>query len=349
MKRLIIILLLISTTVVGVSAQTSTRRQYVGPFTNARITNFIKKIDKYGDELLFVSGSNPAYYYARSDDREYFFAGEMLEDNILLSGDLMIFTPYGWTEQIGYFNEHGTHEVGCEFHHSYFSNEYPEMIFRTTKQTKIWNITDESAMYGLIEGVKKIEFDDEDFPKSVKPLPLNLTPKIFTKDYCIKKRREQYSKASLVTSSKPKQLTDKGKLVTFATIAAAIGLAAKAFSDDRGSSSSSSSSSSPSNKYSMSNVEIVDWGTLGSLAYSHAMVVLRNKNNYDVNVSVGLYQGKWGNGSIVYSSYENTDRIPGVSDEFSKSIRVKANSMRTVYLRGVSRGRPTHIQISSVR
>lgn len=101
--------------------------------------------------------------------------------------------------------------------------------------------------------------------------------------------------------------------------------------------------------YSMSNVEIVDWGVMGSLAYSHAKVVLRNKNNYDVDVYVSLYQGKWGAGSITYGQYENSDRISDVSDEFSERIRVKANAMRTVYLRGKSRGKPNYIQISSVR
>ena len=100
---------------------------------------------------------------------------------------------------------------------------------------------------------------------------------------------------------------------------------------------------------SMNNVEIVDWWTFNWLAISHAKVQLRNKNNYDVNVTVGLYQGKWSNGKIIYNGREQSDYIPGVSDDYSTTIRVKANSIRTVYLKADSRGRPTNIRISSVR
>ena len=76
---------------------------------------------------------------------------------------------------------------------------------------------------------------------------------------------------------------------------------------------------------------------------------IRVEKSSFVFVSISLYQGSWSLGSIVYSTYEKTDNIPGVSDEYSKSIRVKANSKRSVYLRADHRGRPTHIRISSVR
>lgn len=100
---------------------------------------------------------------------------------------------------------------------------------------------------------------------------------------------------------------------------------------------------------SMNNVELVDGWTLGFMAISHAKVQIRNRNNYDVSVRIGLYQGSWSDGEIIYSDGEQSDYIPGVSDRYSKSIIVKANSIRTVYLRGDSRGRPTNIRITSVR
>ena len=100
---------------------------------------------------------------------------------------------------------------------------------------------------------------------------------------------------------------------------------------------------------SMKNVELVDGWTLGILAISHAKVQIRNRNNYDVSVRIGLYQGSWSDGEIIYSDGERSDYIPGVSDSYSKSIIVKANSIRTVYLRGESTGRPSNIRITSVR
>ena len=101
--------------------------------------------------------------------------------------------------------------------------------------------------------------------------------------------------------------------------------------------------------YSKSNVEIVNWATYNWLAAAHAEVELRNKNNYDVIVNVSLYQGSWSEGRIIYSDLTKGDRIPGVSDEYSSDIRVKANSIRRVCLRADHSGRPTHIRISSVR
>lgn len=208
-------------------------------------------------------------------------------------------------------------------------------------------------MYEIIDQLKHIEFDDEeDYPKYIKPLPNNLSPRIFTKSYCVERHNKLTQSRSLVTSSKPKGLTTAGKLFTAATLFAAVGLAAKAFSDDSrssfSSSSSSSSASTPTDLYSKGNVEIVSWGTLGALALSHAKVDLRNKNNYDVNVTISLYQDGWSLGEIIYSEYENSDRIPGVSDNYSTTIRVKANSIRSVYLKADHRGRPTHIRINSV-
>ena len=101
--------------------------------------------------------------------------------------------------------------------------------------------------------------------------------------------------------------------------------------------------------YSKSNVEIVNWATYNWLAAAHAEVELRNKNNYDVIVNVSLYQGSWSEGRIIYTDLTKGDRIPGVSDEYSSDIRVKANSIRRVCLRADHSGRPTHIRISSVR
>ena len=100
---------------------------------------------------------------------------------------------------------------------------------------------------------------------------------------------------------------------------------------------------------SMSGVELVDAGSLGSWSFSHAKVQIRNKNNYDVIVRIGLYQGSWSDGRIVYYDREWSDSYPGVSDDNSSSIRVKANSIRTVYLRADHRGRPTNVRITSVR
>ena len=100
--------------------------------------------------------------------------------------------------------------------------------------------------------------------------------------------------------------------------------------------------------YEYSNVEIVNWATFNWLSAAEAEVSIRNKNNYDVDVIIELYRGKWDEGRITYTDLHRGDRIPGVSDERSTTIRVKANSMRKVYLSSGGSGRPTAIRISSV-
>lgn len=326
------------------------QRKCCGPFTNAKLTNAIKVRDSDGEYNYFYTGSNPAYYYDRQSNKEYFFAGEMFEDNQLLCGNLKIFTPYGWSESVGSYEADGTHVVGFSVTHDYFTNQYPELAYKSKKYgNKYFDITDEAAMYRILEELRAFEFDDEDYPKSVKPLPANLSPRVLTKSYCVNLRNASRQSKPLVTSAKPKQMTTAGKLFTFATLLAAVGIAAKAISDDNSSSSSSASSEPPTSVYSKGNVEIVNWGTLGSLAISHAQVDLRNKNNYDVVVTIGLYQGSWSLGEIIYSDYEKSDYISGVSDRWSTSIRIKANSMRSVYLKAEHRGRPTAIRINSVQ
>ena len=96
-------------------------------------------------------------------------------------------------------------------------------------------------------------------------------------------------------------------------------------------------------------VEIVRAGTFGPLAVSHAQVKLRNRNSYDVDVRIQLYQnGQWRDASISYSE-QGTDRIDGVSDDNSEAIRVKANSMRSVNLTGkFGGGRPDAFRIVDV-
>lgn len=331
------------------SPEMNQNRKWVGPFTNLNI-KFIKGLDEDGEESFYVSGDNPAYIHIKGHEREYYFAGEMFDDNSMLCGDLKIYSPYGWIEQFGTFDNSGMHTVGIEIKHDYFINSHPQLIYKTRTERKCFDIISENSMYEIIDDLKKLEFEDK--PKNIKPLSSSAKPRIYTKDYCIKIQKEKNGYSNFVTPPQPKRLTSGGKLLTAVAFLAAVGLAAKAISDDSKGSSSSSKSSSvsqPTNLYSLGNVEIVNWGTLGSLAISHAKVDLRNKNNYDVDVTISLYQDSWSLGSIVYSDYENSDRVTGVSDNYSRTIRVKANSMRSVYLRADHRGRPTHIRINSVR
>ena len=149
-----------------------------------------------------------------------------------------------------------------------------------------------------------------------------------------------------------KQSSNSGLLAGAALLGGAIYLLKKAF--DGSSSSSSSGKSEESNpssmaRHSYSNVEIVSWGTYGSLAYSHASVTLRNKNNYDVDVTIQMHQGSWYDGKIIYENYGGSERIEGLQDEFRTTIRVKANSIRKVALRSDGgRGRPDYIRIKNV-
>lgn len=150
------------------------------------------------------------------------------------------------------------------------------------------------------------------------------------------------------SSSKSNSSVSAGEaLLTLGAIAAAGAGVISALSGNS-SSSSSSSNSTVNSVYSLNNVEIVDWWTMGSLALSHAKVQIRNKNNYDVIVHIDFYQKKWYVGRIIYSDYERSDRLPGVSDEFKEDIKVPANSIRTVYLKTSGSGRPTHVRILSV-
>lgn len=98
----------------------------------------------------------------------------------------------------------------------------------------------------------------------------------------------------------------------------------------------------------MKNVEIIESYTFGAIAYEHAQIKLRNKNNYDVIVSIELKQGDEWRSCIL--SPDTSDMIGYSSSErYQKYFTVKANSMRTVSLKGDGYGRPSKIRIANVK
>lgn len=100
--------------------------------------------------------------------------------------------------------------------------------------------------------------------------------------------------------------------------------------------------------YERDGVEIVNAMTFGPLAVAHAQLKLRNRNNYDVDVKIKMYQGGWRDTRITYA-HSGTDYISGVDDNVSSTIRIKANSIRSVNLCGKQYGgRPTGFRISAV-
>lgn len=327
----------------------ATEAQFLSPFAGHLNVKMQRVLDEWDEEGYYVSGTNPAYYFNNNLQHEYYFAGEFVDkdDPDLLCGDLKTFYSWGFTEDIGIFKGNRIWDGIQAFHH-YFDNSFARKIVYLRDRSQGGDITyiakNDAEFYSIIWEYKKKYFGTA-IPKSIQPLPENLTPRQFTRNYC----NQWWASQNKNNVPKSSGMTNAGKAVALGTFLAAVGIAANLISGSSSSSSSSSTASVPSSVYSMSNVEIVDWGTLGSLAISHAMVQLRNKNNYDVNVTVGLYQGSWSCGKIIYSDGERSDYISGVSDNYSTSIRVKANSMRKVYLRADSRGRPTHIRISSVR
>lgn len=123
--------------------------------------------------------------------------------------------------------------------------------------------------------------------------------------------------------------------------AAIIGGLIYALSGGDDDSSSSSSNSTPQYNMSENNVSIISWGTYGSLAYPHASATIRNKNNYDVIVSIKIKQGSWKNSSL----HSEMSDMSGYdySENYNEEFKIKANSVRKVALRGDGSGRPTDI------
>lgn len=98
------------------------------------------------------------------------------------------------------------------------------------------------------------------------------------------------------------------------------------------------------------NVEIINYYTFGPLAVEHAQIEIRNKNNYDVIVSIELKQNDVWNPCQLYSGTGKTDMDGySYSEDFSEYFKVKANSIRLVGLVSNKRGRPTDVRIKSVR
>lgn len=123
--------------------------------------------------------------------------------------------------------------------------------------------------------------------------------------------------------------------------AAIIGGLIYALSGDDDDDSSSISNSTPQYNMSKNNVSIISWGTYGSLAYPHASATIRNKNNYDVIVSIKVKQGSWKNSSL----HSEMSDMSGYdySENYNEEFKIKANSVRKVALRGDGSGRPTDI------
>jgi hypothetical protein len=122
-------------------------------------------------------------------------------------------------------------------------------------------------------------------------------------------------------------------------------------SSSSGSSSNSSSSSSSSSDYapqSMNGVEIISSSSYGSLAYEHAAVTLRNKNNYDVIVSIELKQNDEWESSILITDKSDMNGY-NYSEDYNYLYTVKANSIRNVSLRGEGSGRPSSTRLSYVK
>lgn len=124
----------------------------------------------------------------------------------------------------------------------------------------------------------------------------------------------------------------------------------KAFSgDDNSSENSYSQSNEDYAPQSMNGVEIVKTYTYGALAYEHAKVQLRNKNNYDVIVSIELKQNGVWEKSTLSPDTSDWDGYNYSEEKYEKTFKIKANSIRTVGLRGNGSGRPTNVRISYVR
>lgn len=118
------------------------------------------------------------------------------------------------------------------------------------------------------------------------------------------------------------------------------------------SSSNSSNSSTPDYApQSMNGVEIVETYTLGSLAVEHAALKIRNKNNYDVLVTIELKQkGAWQSCHIFKSSNYTDNSGYGYDNSEWETFKIKANSIRSVGLIGKDYGgRPTNVRIISAK
>ena len=246
-------------------------------------------------------------------------------------------------EYIGYFRDN---QLYTGYYFQYYSDE-PEVTgysyFENGEFKRTWKVKQ-----GELFATKKAIEDYGRRNEGVTPLSQSYGSKFYNYSGRMSDSYGYDQKAATAKSSS--SVGAMTGLAALAAIGAAIWGVAKSIDDAEAKAydNKQRKAAQESNR-SMSNVEIVDWWTLGSLAISHAKVQLRNKNNYDVNVTVGLYQGKWSDGKIIYNGSEQSDYISGVSDNYSTTIRVKANSIRTVYLKADSRGRPTNIRISSVR
>ena len=146
-----------------------------------------------------------------------------------------------------------------------------------------------------------------------------------------------------------------GKLLATAAILGGAYYIVKNFlsgDDDSSSGNNSSIESSAQSKtcYSLQNVEIVDAGSFGALAFAHAQISVRNRNNYDVDVIIQVkLDGAWRDTMISYEE-RGSDRISGVDDQGGQKIRVKANSIRKINLRAKSgHGCPDDVRIVSVQ
>ena len=116
--------------------------------------------------------------------------------------------------------------------------------------------------------------------------------------------------------------------------AGAIYSAIKYFDSNSSNTSNSNSSSNSYDDYApqtMQGVEIVETYTLGSLAVEHAAIKIRNKNNYDVLVSIELKQkGVWRDCHIFKSSRYTDNSGYGYDPEIKYSA---ANIQRVDMIR----------------
>jgi len=315
----------------------------------------------YGQQLrpnTNYTNSNPYYYYNQKAllPYEVYYIGHTNSRGKYDGwGQARNIDAIGIYEEIGEFKD-GWLESGVRLHY-YQDAEDNHMCVRKNGDDEDWIYVKFSD---IIKAKKEIE--QRGIRRGYTPLSDNYQSKVRT-DYLSRnsdygftgKNNQEYLRSSSSTS------LSQSKMAAFvaAAVAAAYGIIKGGEAIDRTIENTKLANERAKEEQrnriereapkSMSGVEIVDAGSLGTLSYSHAKVQLRNKNSYEVVVRVGLYQGSWSDGRIVYYENEWSDHYSGVSDDNSTSIRVKANSIRTVYLRGEHRGRPTNVRITSVR
>lgn len=291
--------------------------------------------------------SNP--YYLNFDNKEVYWVGKVTNGTMSGTGFMRVFDSLGgFTDMVGVFMKNSLY-YGFAFGQSMNPSGNIDYFYYSVENSSI--------------STEKIKLERNKWIHSRKVAAENYKVIPLSEKFCSKKKYDllamQSSSAfSPSHSSSTNTTASSSSSSNIVDNALGIGLVLggayslyKALTggyDDDDDSSSSEESPSSMQRLSFSNVEIVEYGTYGWLAYSHASVTLRNKNNYDVNVKIQLYQGSWSYGRIVYEQGGGTDRISGVNDEFESTIRVKANSMRKVALRGDGRGRPDYVRIESV-